>query len=191
MIARAGTVHAALLRGINVSGKNKLPMNALREIFEDAGCRDVETYIQSGNVVFAAAARLARRVPRMIRQMIRESFGYDVPVIVRSTGELESIARENPFVMEGADPQTLHVAFLANEPASTQIARLDPHRSPPDRFAVLGAEIYLCCPKGIGRSKLTTAYFDSKLETTTTIRNWRTVTKLLEMVTARNGSPCR
>jgi uncharacterized protein (DUF1697 family) len=189
MTARASTIHVALLRGINVSGKNKLPMAELAQMFEDAGCQEVETYIQSGNVVFAAAARLARRVPTTIREAISESFGYDVPVIIRSTGELESIARDNPFVIERAEPKALHVAFLAKEPASTQIADLDAHRSPPDRFAVLGREIYLCCPQGIGRSKLTTAYFDAKLKTTTTIRNWRTVTRLLEMVVARERSP--
>jgi uncharacterized protein (DUF1697 family) len=75
----------------------------------------------------------------------------------------------------------LHVAFLASTPTGSQLASLDPDRSPPDRFAVRGAEIYLCCPNGLGRSKLTTTYLDAKLDTTATIRSWRTVTRLLQM----------
>lgn len=172
----------ALLRGVNVSGKNKLPMAELARMFEDAGCRNVETYIQSGNVVFWASATRAGRIPSLVREAISERFGYHVPVVIRSAASLASMARTNPFVAEGADHETLHVAFLASTPTPSQLASLDPDRSPPDRFAARGAEIYLCCPNGLGRSKLTTTYFDAKLDTTTTIRNWRTVTRLLQMV---------
>lgn len=171
----------ALLRGVNVSGKNKLPMAELAEMFEEAGCRDVETYIQSGNVVFSANPSLAQRVPSWVQEAISQRFGYQVPVIIRSAAELESVARKNPFFAEELDLKTLHVAFLASQPTRPQVASLDPDRSQPDRFSVRGREIYLCCPEGLGRSKLTTAYFDAKLKTTTTIRNWRTVIRLLEM----------
>jgi len=176
------TVHVALLRGVNVSGKNKVSMAHLAQMFEDAGCRDVETYIQSGNVVFAANATLARRLSEIIEQAISSSFGYQVPVVIRSASELDAVVHRNPFVAEVTDTKALHVAFLADEPTSTQLGSLDPPRSPPDRFVVRGREIYLCCPNGIGRSKLTNAYFDAKLETTSTFRNWKTVTQLFEMV---------
>ena len=180
--AKRSTVHVALLRGINVSGKNKLPMAELAQMFESAGCRDVETYIQSGNVVFAANARLAPRLPAIIEQAILSSFDYQVPVVMRSASELAAVIRNNPFVAKPTDTKALHVAFLADRPTSTQLASLDPHRSPPDRFVVRGSEIYLCCPNGIGRSKLTNAYFDTRLETTSTFRNWKTVTRLFEIV---------
>ena len=75
----------------------------------------------------------------------------------------------------------LHVAFLADKPKAVQVAGLDSERSPPDRFTVRGQEIYLCCPNGLGRSKLTNKYFDSKLDATSTLRNWKTVLQLTEM----------
>jgi uncharacterized protein (DUF1697 family) len=89
--------------------------------------------------------------------------------------------RGNPFLEAGADIGTLHVAILADAPAAAKVKALDPDRSPPDAFAVRGREIYLQCPNGYGRTKLTNAYFDSKLATTSTVRNWRTVLKLVEL----------
>jgi uncharacterized protein (DUF1697 family) len=178
--AKAGSLHVALLRGVNVAGKNTLPMADLVDLFEGAGCGDVETYIQSGNVLFRAKNAVARRVPALISGAIADRFGYQVPVVMRSAAELYEIANGNPFV--GAEVKALHVAFLAKEPAADRIASLDPDRSPPDQFMVRGQEIYLCCPKGLGRSKLTNKYFDSKLGTTSTLRNWKTVLHLAQMV---------
>lgn len=171
-------MHIALLRGINVGGKNKLPMKDLASLFEDAGCSDVQTYIQSGNVVFSAKAAVTRRLPSAMAQAIEARFGLQVPVILRSATELGAVLRDNPFVQQGADPSTLHVAFLAAAPKAAQVAALDPNRSPPDVFVVRGGEIFLHCPKGMARSKLTNAYFDRKLGTTSTLRNWNTVQKL-------------
>ncbi len=174
--------HVALLRGINVSGKNKLPMIELVRMFERVGCRDVETYIQSGNVVFAASSATARNAASLVQTSIHQAYGYSVPVVVRSSAALKKAFRDNPFVEEGADSKMLHIAFLAERPKAGRIASLDPDRSPRDRFIVQGPHIYLCCPNGLGRSKLTNAYFDSKLQTTSTVRNWNTVTRLVEMV---------
>ena len=174
-------VHVALLRGINVGGKNMLPMKDLAAMFTNAGCASVSTYIQSGNVVFEASPALSRRVPALIEKVIADRFGYQVPVVTRSGAELGKIVRGNPFLEAGADIGTLHVAFLADSPAQAKIKALDPNRSPPDEFAVRGREIYLQCPNGYGRTKLTNGYFDSKLATTSTVRNWRTVVKLLEL----------
>ena len=157
-------------------------MSDLSRMFERAGGRDVQTYIQSGNVVFAADSANARKVPDRIRKLIREGYGYTVPVVVRSGSELRKAFRSNPFVDQATDPKMLHVAFLAEKPGTARVETLDPDRSPPDRFVVRGSEIYLWCPNGFGRSKLTNAYFDSKLQTTSTIRNWKTVTRLVEMV---------
>lgn len=183
MTKRGGTrVHVALLRGINVSGKNKLPMEELARMFEHAGCRDVETYIQSGNVVFAASLATVRKAKKLVQWSIHEAYGYSVPVIVRSGAELKEAFEDNPFSERGADPKTLHVAFLDTKPGAARVTALDPDRSSPDRFVLRGSEVYLCCPNGLGRSKLTNAYFDSKLHTKSTIRNWKTVTRLVEMV---------
>lgn len=180
----AGT-HIALLRGINVGGKHRLPMKDLAEIFREAGCAEVRTYIQSGNVVFRAEDALAERIPALVAEAIAERFGFAAPVVTRTAAELEDVAVSNPFLEDGADPKTLHVVFLADRPSEEQIAELDPDRSPPDEFAVRGREIYLQCPDGVARSKLTAPYFDATLGTTGTARNWRTVGKLLEL--ARGG----
>ena len=156
-------------------------MKDLAAMFTAAGCGSVSTYIQSGNVVFEAAAPLTRRIPSLIESAISESFGYRVPVVVRAGAELTKIARGNPFLRAGADPGTLHVAFLADAPAAPRLKTLDPGRSAPDAYAVRGREIYLHCPNGFARTGLTNAYFDSKLGTTSTVRNWKTVEALLEL----------
>lgn len=174
-------VHVALLRGINVGGRNKLPMKRLRALFEAAGCEDVRTYIQSGNVVFRAEPALGRRIPTVVKNAIAAQHDMDVPVVTRTAAELASAAMHNPYLKKGADERTLHVMFLVDEPGPGDVASLDPDRSPGDDFVVRGREIYLHCPKGVARTKLTNAYFDRRLGTTSTLRNWRTVCKLRAM----------
>ena len=175
------TVHIALLRAINVGGAKKLLMADLRAMFEAAECADVRTYIQSGNVVFRAEPALAARIPALIQAEIADSKGFEVPVVTRTAEELDAVVRGNPFLAAGADPTNLHVGFLAEAPSAARIAELDPDRSPPDAFEVRGREVYLHFPNGTARSKLTVDYFDRVLKTTITIRNWRTVGKLLDM----------
>ncbi len=179
--SRGGQTFVALLRGINVGGKNKLPMKDLVRAFERAGADDVQHYIQSGNVVFRATAPVAGRIPGVVATEIERGFGLRVPVILRRGDELRAAAKANPMLASGADPATLHVVFLEDTPGQRESAALDPRRSPPDSFMLVGREIYLCCPNGMARTRLTNAYFDSTLRTTSTVRNWRTVLKLVEM----------
>lgn len=181
MAEGAGDFHVALLRGINVGGKNLLPMRSLAALFAEVGCNDVRTYIQSGNVVFRAKDATVRKLPGVVGRAIEERFGLRVPVVVRSAADLARVQRANPFLAKGADPAELHVVFLAEAPAAAAVAALDGKRSPPDELVVLGREIYLRLPNGVARTKLTNDYFDSKLATTSTMRNWRTVLKLVEM----------
>jgi uncharacterized protein (DUF1697 family) len=171
----------ALLRGINVGGKNKLPMRDLAAMFSEAGYTNVRTYIQSGNVVFSATPAAAKRLPGLIAQRIADGYGYRVPVVLRAANEFHQVAASNPFLRSAADAGTLHVAFLADLPDQRHIASLDPKRSPGDSFQVRGREIYLHLPNGVAGTKLTNNYFDSTLATTCTMRNWRTVLKLVEM----------
>lgn len=174
-------VNIALLRGINVGGKNKLPMKELAALFVEAGCEEVRTYIQSGNVVFRTGSSDVEEISSIISASIQDRYGYQVPVITRTAGELQEIMEANPFVEAGAETDRLHVMFLADLPDSASVDSLDPERSPDDEFAVRGREVYLHCPNGVARSKLTNSYFDSRLSTTSTSRNWRTVRKLLEL----------
>ena len=176
-------VYVALLRGVNVGGKNKLPMKDLAGMFGDAGCTGVVTYIQSGNAVFRASDACAARVPAAIAKTIADRLGFRPSVVLRTAAELRAVVRGNPFLRGGASAEIdfLHVMFLADRPSAAAVAALDPKRSPPDEFRVVGREVYLRLPNGAGRTKLTNAYVEAKLATTSTMRNWRTVMKLAEM----------
>lgn len=174
--------YVALLRGINVGGKNMLPMNDLRGMFTDAGCRDAQTYIQSGNVIFRADPDVVAPLLGVITARIAERFGYRVPVLLRTTEQIGDVIRHNPFVAAGAAEETLHVLFLADRPSAVSVDSLDPNRSPPDAFIVRGQEIYLRLPNGAGRTKMTNTYFDTKLATTSTGRNWRTVNTICALM---------
>ena len=165
--------HVALLRGINVGGKHSVPMKTLVQVFEKAGATNVRTYIQSGNVVFEA-----KKAPANLDVVLEKKFKFEIPIVLRTKDELQAVTKANPWKK---DADVVHVVFLADAPTKEHIARLDPKRSPPDEFEVVGREIYLRCPNGVGKSKLTNAYFDSKLETISTLRNWRTVLALLEL----------
>ncbi|HWE38503.1 MAG TPA: DUF1697 domain-containing protein [Isosphaeraceae bacterium] len=183
------STHLALLRGINVGGKNMLPMKDLARLFVEAGCDGVATYIRSGNVLFDAPAAVADGLPATITARIAADFGHRTPVLLRTTDELRRVVASNPFLPQGVAAETLHVYFLADLPDPARLSTLDPDRSPPDRFHVLGREVYLHLPNGMARTKLTNAYFDSKLATVSTARNWRTATTLLAMMEARPKAP--
>jgi len=181
---KAGSRHVALLRGINVGGTRLLPMKGLAELCTAVGCGEVQTYIQSGNVVFSAPKPLVAKLPAVLAAAILRKFKFEVPVVVRSAEALARVAENNPFLGKGIDPDWLHVAFLADAPGPEQVASLDPNRSPGDEWVVAERDIYLHFPKGAGQSKLTNQYLESRLKTVSTFRNWRTVLKLLEMARA-------
>jgi uncharacterized protein (DUF1697 family) len=157
-------------------------MEDLVKIFVEAGCGNVRTYIQSGNVIFCAAHAASARLPRLIATQISRRFGYKVPLVLRTAEQIGNVISNNPFLHRGVAEEQLHVLFLADLPAAGRAEDLDPDRSPPDTFKVRGQEVYLRLPNGMGRTKLTNRYFESKLRTTSTARNWRTVTKLFELM---------
>ncbi len=150
---------------------------------DGAGCARVRNYIQSGNVVFDADAGLAGGIAAHVSAEIARRFELRVPVMLRSARELRAVASKNPF-LDAVPGASLYVMFLADDPGKSRVATLDPDRSPPDRFAVKGKEIYLACPQGVGKSKLTSAWFDAKLGTISTARNWNTILKLVAMCAA-------
>jgi uncharacterized protein (DUF1697 family) len=183
--------HVALLRGINVGGNSMLPMRDLQLMFRKAGCTDVRTYIQSGNVVFRAAPRLAKSMESAIPDIIARKFGFRPAVMVRSAAQVQVIVEGNPFTaprggkrgaLSADDARTLHVGFLADTPSADRVASLDVRRSPGDECAVRGHCIYLRYASGVGKTRLTGAYLESTLNTHCTLRNWRTMLALLEMM---------
>jgi uncharacterized protein (DUF1697 family) len=165
--------YVCLLRGVNVGGKNKLPMKALAALFESLGHAGVRTFIQSGNVVFSSKAKPDSA---KIEAAIADEFSLQIPVVVRSATELKRAIAANPF----DDVERVHVAFLAAKPAAPAVRSLEPGPFAPERFAVKGTEIYLYLPNGMARTKLP-AYLDRRLKVSATIRNWRTTNKLAEM----------
>ncbi len=170
----------ALLRGINVSGQRKVPMADLRALHERLGHRDVATYIQSGNVVFDAETDAAT-LTAALEGAIAETFGFDVPVVVRTIDEVRAVASANPYPGGGADPKQVATAFLAAGPAPDRIDGFDPDAHAPDVCVLSGREVHLHCPSGFGRTKLTTTYLERQLGVAATVRNWRTVGALVEL----------
>lgn len=171
--------YVILLRGINVGGNRKVPMVALRAAFEAAGCTAVETYIQSGNAVLESALP-AGELRAALEAAVRDAFGFDIDIMVRSAAEMAVIAAGNPYPLD--DEKALHVAFLhAPPPDPAALAAVD---CAPEALTVSGRELYYYLPNGMGRALLP-AEVAKRCRAPMTVRNWRTVTKLAEMAAAR------
>lgn len=167
--------YVVLLRGINVGGRNKVPMTELRALVESLGHTDVSTFIQSGNMVFTTRRSVT---PRSLETAIGRRFGIDITVVLRTLHELNGIVEANPFA--SVDPSKLHVGFMAQKPSAAVVATLDADAFRPEEFAIQGSELYLHLPNGMGRTKLP-AFLDRRLRIPTTIRTWNTVTRLLPL----------
>ncbi len=178
------TTHIALLRGINVGG-NTLRMERLRALFAGLGFADTRTYVQSGNVLFTAA-RPAAGLAELIEARLARETRLPVSVLIRSPAQLERIVAANPFLKEpGIDARKLHVTFLLGRPSNPGLAALGGVKSGADRWQADGAEVYLHCPDGYGRTKLNNTAIERLLATRATTRNWNTVTALYEMSLGR------
>jgi uncharacterized protein (DUF1697 family) len=182
------TVFVALLRGVNVGGAHSAPMSTVRETFAQSGGAGVATWLQSGNVVFEAAGADGVKVVERARASLRRRLGFDVSIILRDARSWLALCAGNPFLNNGADAAHLHVCCLSEAPSVEAIARLDPNRSPPDAFAIIGANVYLKLPNGVARSRMTNPWFDKTLGVVSTMRNWRTVARIAEAL-GQAGSP--
>ncbi len=170
----------ALLRGINVGGRNRLPMADLRSIAAKLGFADAATYLQSGNLVLPDVARDSAEVAAALTAEIRSDFGLEVPVIIRNAQEWARVIAANPFPEATADGTKLHVVFLTG-PATDAVRQFDGERYEPEELAVTDAEVYLSLPDGIGRSKLAGALGKVDNASSGTIRNWNTVLALSDL----------
>ena len=172
----------AFLRGINVSGKNMISMDELKKALALLTFNNIRTYIQSGNILFETGETDAPSLEKKIHDRIAEQFGLEVPVVTRSRDELEKIHHDNPFINERTLPvEKLHVTLLKDPVDPDILEKIDTGKYLPDEFIPAGKEIYLYCPDGYGRTKLTNQFFENKVKSKATTRNWKTIETLLKM----------
>ena len=169
--------YIVLLRGINVSGKNKLPMAELREILNELGFQSVQTYIQSGNIVLEST-ETKEKICKKIRIGIHEKYGYDVPVLARTPKEWEKAIKAYPFSIENEKI----VAFTFLDKVSREV-KIEVKGIKEDQYKIDRDVVYLYCPSGFGKTKLTNNVLEKKLDAIATTRNYKTTIKLLEMAT--------
>lgn len=172
--------YIALFRGINVGGKNVLPMKDLVAILKDIGARNGKTYIQSGNAVFQSEETDASLLSHAISAAIRKNHGFEPHVILLDSEEAEKAVGSNPFPEAESEPKTLHLLFLASVPKNPDLDALEAIKGGRERFVLKDSFLYLHTPDGIGRSRLA-ANAEKLLGVPATGRNWRTVRKVLAM----------
>ena len=172
-----------LLHGINVNGQKIVPMEKLRALCEDLGLTGVTTYIQSGNVVCQCAKVPPYVLEKKIRAAIRDTFGFSVPVIVKTKEEWGEIISENPFVgKRGIDESLLHVTVLSDTPSRSAVDEIMAGEYGGDECIFSGKVAYLYCPNGYGKTRLSNTFFEKKTGLIATTRNWKTVLRLRELV---------
>jgi uncharacterized protein (DUF1697 family) len=172
--------YIALFRGINVGGHHKLPMRELVEILTGLDMHNIETYIQTGNVVFESQETNVALLTDSIPAAIRKSHGFAPSVILLSVAEFEKAIAVNPYPDAVSEPKTLHLYFLESEPNNPDLEKLEDLKLNNEEFTLVGKVFYLHAPDGIGRSKLA-GQVESALGVAVTARNWRTVEKLMSL----------
>jgi uncharacterized protein (DUF1697 family) len=174
----------SLLRGINVSGQKKIKMADLKLLFQNMGFENVKTYIQSGNVVFDTSVSDKNKIQEKIENGILHKYNFQVSVCVLNKYEMETAFELNPYLLnENIDHKHLGITFLNETPKKVSVKEiLLLSEKGGDEFQIIDKYIYLLLPNGAGRTKLTLNLFERKLKTTATSRNWKTMTKLIEMM---------
>ena len=173
--------YVAILRGINVSGHKIIKMERLRAAFEELGFAHVKTYVQSGNVIFETSEPSESLAAKIERKILNE-FGFDVPVLTKSSKEMMDIVKRNPFLKDvSIDQSKLHVTFLSDDPPRNTLELLEPLAAGAELVRIVSRAVYLYCPNGYGNTKLTNTAIEKKLSCRATTRNWATTNKLLEM----------
>ncbi|MFZ1158488.1 MAG: DUF1697 domain-containing protein [Candidatus Sulfotelmatobacter sp.] len=174
--------YVAMLRGINLGPHKRVKMEALRKSFESAGLRNVQTYIQSGNVVFKAGKTSSATLRKKIEEQITGDLGFSSLTILRSQEELGKVIKANPFLKQaGANHEGLHVIFLPKPPETDVLKQLQSLTKAPDESCCLGQEIYLHLPNGFSRSSMMNNPIERKFLVQATTRNWRTVNNIYQM----------
>jgi uncharacterized protein (DUF1697 family) len=171
-----------MLRGVNVGGRNMIKMEALRGLCESLRFRGACTHLQSGNVVFQAAAGAVAKAAAKLEKEIERACGFHSDVILRTPAELRAIVAKNPYAgRAGVDPAKFLVYFLARDPGDEARAKVGKIETGPEELHVAARELYIYFPNGMARPKLSLPALERALKTPATGRNWNTVSKLLEI----------
>lgn len=175
--------YIAILRGINVGTGRKVPMADLRKLCESLGLQQVQSYIQSGNLVFELAQpEPISELESRLQTFFSETFGFDIPVLIRTSAEWAESIAQNPFLKEkNVDIERLHLTCLKELPSPELLEKIKTFQYLPDRYEIIGRDVFIFCAAGYGTSKLVNSFFESKLKTSATTRNWKTVMQLNEM----------
>lgn len=176
------TTYISMLRGINVGVQKRLSMETLRGIYTDLGFTNVRSYVQSGNVVFGSVAKTRSDLFSCIESRIEQTCGYHTEVFIRQADEFQRLLYGNPFLMQRhEDAAKLHVVFYYQAPSDTSLAKLTAPSGTTDEFALTEMAVYLFCPNGYGKTKLSNSFFERKLGIPVTTRNWNTVKALYKL----------
>ena len=179
--------YISIIRGINVSGQKLIKMAALKKMFESLNLENIQTYVQSGNVVFSSKKEDPKELEKIISSGIESEFGFDVSVIVFNSKSLETIIEGNPFAKDPLkDNAFLHVTFLADTPLSIDKESIIVKRHVDEEIEFTSNAVYLYCPNGYGKTKLNNNFLESKLKVKATTRNWKTTNELLKLARTVN-----
>jgi len=172
----------SMLRGINVSGQKTIPMAELKKLYESLGFKNVQTYIQSGNVIFTCPEKNVSLLKDKIEKKIQRAFGFEVLVFIRTPEDFKRVIDNTPFANKDIDRQ--YVTFLSEAPMQLPPDEINKAKDATEEFLISSKEIYLYCPNGYGRTKLSNGFFEKKLKVSATTRNWKTVLRLVEMASS-------
>lgn len=176
------TTYISILRGINVGGQKIIKMDALRKMYEKLHFEDVKTYVQSGNVIFSAKEKDTKALEKLIVSQIEKDFGFDASIIVLNIKTLEEIIENNPFAKDNLkETEFLHVTFLANNPSEFDKEKIIEKKHPNEEIAFTPNAVYLYCPNGYAKTKLSNHFLENKLKVQATTRNWKTTNELLKL----------
>ena len=176
------TTYISILRGINVSGQRSIKMDALRKTYETLGFRNVTTYVQSGNVIFSVEDIEINILEQKISRQIEKEFGFDVPIIVLTVNKLKQVIDTNPFLLDkNKEHSFLHVTFLSSKPVHYDPKVIEEKKQNGEELFFTDNAVYLYCPNGYGRTKLTNNLLEAKLKVGATTRNWKTTNELLKI----------
>jgi uncharacterized protein (DUF1697 family) len=176
-------MYISLLRGINVAGKNLIKMSSLKELFEQLGFESVTTYLQSGNAVFSCKETDKAEIGTKITNKIFKIFGYNVPVLVLTPEELRNLKEECPFINQpDMDPSFFHVTLMHTAVTADHLKVLNEKLLIGEVMDLKGSVLYLYCPHGYGKTKLSNSYIEKKLNVMATTRNWNTIIALNDLI---------